>query len=203
MHTLVMTFEDRPDTALRIRTNANVQPEDIDAVELIQSHRITRSSFWTSTAGRTHMVPMLERSTCPLCGVRAEQRVPPEQIAVHVIGPVTLTAEQEEELEREIASKVRRYGWGWRCERLGQYGRQPDDEQDEEAACHDPADVPAADAPDANVPSFELRRNGRRVASIPAQVLEEAASKCSAMAKALGWNEYEIHDPQETPRDGV
>lgn len=199
MNRLIARFEDLPDTEVHVRIPASLEPDDL-TVELHRTYRRARSSFWTSTARGSHMVPMLEMTNCPDCGARYERRIKPTEVTVHVVGPVELSAEERDRLEQEARKKVvRRYGWykparGWAS---GGWAGSP-------ALLPDRTEAETeADATE-SVPAYNVYRDGRRVASIPAVVMEEAAAKCNALAGALGWEEYEgpIDRDEEEEDDG-
>ncbi len=204
MTRFIARFEDLPDTEVHVRSPVSLEPDDL-TVELHRTHRRARSSFWTSTARGSHMVPMLELTNCPDCGARYERRVKAKEVTVHVVGPVELSPEERARLEAEAEQKVvRRYGWykparGWAGG--GWYGSAPGT-----PGLPAPAETDVETAADAteSVPAYNVYHDGRRVASIPAAVMEEAAAKCNALAGALGWEEYEepIDRAEEECDDG-
>jgi len=144
-------------------------------------NRMAVSSFGTTTAKGEHIFPAFEVVLCPVCGAKRERRrVDPSEIAVHVIGPVTTSESEREVLRREIDERVTR-SWTRSWSGGTTYGSTY-------KAAVQPVEVSQDAASDSSSPApFTVTRYGAEVGTVEAAVLEEAAAKVPALARALGW----------------
>ena len=152
----------------------------IDRVTFWRIRRVSMSSFATSNAKGEHIFPALEVSSCPVCGARTERRVDPAEIHIHVIGPVAISESDRETVRRVIKEKVVQ-SWSGRPTVVSGGTTYKVEVSS--------ADVPTETSVDLSPPSpFTVTRYGVEVGSVEAVVLEEAAAKVPALARALGWD---------------
>lgn len=159
-----------------------VAAEDVE-VTLLQTRRRAVSSFSTSNAKGEHLVPGLAVTTCPVCGTSTEEEISPADITVHVIGPVALAPGDREAVRAELEERVTK---SWSSGYSGtSYGRRALPAPAAATPGEQGWDRPSGPSP------FSVWRHGRYVATIEAEVLEEAAAKVPALKRALGWNDGE------------
>ena len=110
-----------------------------------------------------------------------------EGVRVHVIGAEELSEEEQSELIAELGRKAPR---SWRFREQGEWGQS---DLQEALAEPEPADAATEpeDGDEAETAEFVVSRRNERVGSVPAAVLEEAAYRCPALARALGWDQDE------------
>jgi hypothetical protein len=182
--------------------NRGFHPEATDPrVRLELPMRRTVSFFSTSTADGQHLFPVVEALSCTICGSSQLRKIAPRDVAVHVVGDVAITAQEEASLRTELRAKVERLARGWRGDFAD--GRADGYEQDrvfEQSEFPDAwGGLPAPFGDQREGPGmvgrpapFEVYRRGRYVATLPAALVEEAAARCGPLAAALGWS-----DPDE------
>lgn len=189
---LEATFPDAPECTVRLgvaRPDVSAQDLTVELVREIQGMTVT---FSTHNAYGEHYFPMHRVRICPTCQAREEATRSSDQVTLHVVGPEEITAEEKQALRKEVESKVQRgYLWEGTCRPSTWPATAPvaatlpagedTPEPGEVGICGAEATV-AAD--------FEVYQRGCRVGRIPAAVVEEAAFRVPALARALGWTEY-------------
>jgi hypothetical protein len=192
-----------PGTQLDVEITARgkgLAAEDL-GVTLVRRWQRAVSTFSTSNARREHLVPALARITCPACGHGEEKEIPASAIAVHIIGPIGITAEERAALREELARKVTTT---WGVDHV--VPSVPSGTAEKAGSCAGaagsmPATVAVTTVPAAPAP-FVVWRHGKHVATLDPVVLEEAAAKVPALAEALGWKEKKPQaDAAEVPRE--
>lgn len=150
-------------------------------------------TFSTHNVRGEHYFPVHRVKLCPACQARDEATRPAEEVALHVVGPQELSADEREALRKEAKSKVQR-GYLWDGAPKG----HPWDEREPEAGglADEEGEAGIREVGENAAADFEVYRRGNRVGRIPAALLEEAACRTPALAAALGWNEY-AHASQE------
>lgn len=137
------------------------------AVKASLSRPVLHSFFSTHNARGEDWWPVYHRVFCPLCEAFAATITGDAEI--HIVGGETISEEDEAVLQDAVARiQPLTYGGGYFSEfqnwNSGRIWRQP-----------------------VSTNAFQVFRHGQRVGSIPAAVLEEAASKCPALKAALNW----------------
>lgn len=184
-----INFDDSPDVWLTIAAHADLPDDALDA-RLHLVHRHQASFFTTHNAEGDRYFPVHHVTACLHCGTRLEDHTS-EEVEIHVIGPQTLTEDEATDLIADLEEKAPRVGFfreRWRC---GQAETQQNLELGKPA---DPppteADPPPTEADSLETPAdFFVYRHGRREGKVPAAVLEEAACRYPALARALGWDQ--------------
>jgi len=179
-----ITFDESPETWVTVRALADLSADDLD-VELDRMQRHQVSFFTTHNADSEHYFPIHHVTSCLHCGTRLED-YSTEDVRIHVIGPKALSEEEQNDLVAELEAKAPRggffrQGWGWN--RLKEEETVP---LAEPADDHEKSDANESE-PD-SVLDFFVYRRGERVGTIAAAVLEEAAYRCPALARGLGWD---------------
>lgn len=168
-------------------------------IEWQRSDKSLASVFATTNARGDHWFPVIRSRVCPDCGgIGAMPVVGPPRC--HIIGEVTpLSREEVIALEEEIERKVRRFSYASDGDRrrdgrddryggrsAGQAYRTLESGRDHHDDCRARGVGPRG--PAGGPPAFELWHRDRRVARVPAWVIEEAAAKVESLAAALGWD---------------
>ena len=149
------------------------------------------SFFTTHNADGDAYFPVHHVTSCLHCGTRLED-YSSEDVEVHVVGPEELTEQEESDLVAELKEKAprggffqERWGWGQKQSELHQpvatyelADENPDCDRDKAEQRENPSD-------------FFVYRRGDRVGKVGAAVLEEAAYRCPALARALGWDGHD------------
>jgi len=189
-----ITFDDDPDVWLTVAARADLPDGALDA-KLHLVHRHQASFFTTHNAEGDRYFPVHHVTACLHCGTRLEDHTS-EDVEIHVIGPETLTEDEETDLIAELEQKAPRGAafaerWGW---------RQVEMHPTVEAGSPEPPQAPEDES--AETPAdFFVYRHGRREGKVPAPVLEEAAYRCPALARALGWDEPRDDASPNVPGD--
>ena len=160
---------------------ADLAPEDL---VVLREHRQRRtiSFFTTSNADGDHYFPAHEVHSCIECGRKQERFIEAENVCVHIVGPVEITADEEQALldmaEHRIQATISYRSTG-QCTVSDRDRRLSGDASGTGSS--------RSLVPTTEPAPFAIYRRNAWVASIPAAVLEEAAAKSSRLAIALGW----------------
>lgn len=190
-----ITFDDNPDVWVTVTARADLPDGALDA-KLHLVHRHQASFFTTHNAEGDRYFPVHHVTACLHCGTRLEDHTS-EEVEIHVIGPQTLSEDEETDLIADLEEKAPRgrffrERWGW-----GQAEMHPTIEPAEPADPQKQTEAEQLEAP----ADFFVYRRGRREGKVPAAVLEEAACRCPALARALGWKELGDDVSQDVPGD--
>ena len=190
-----ITFDDNPHVWVTVTARADLPQDALDA-KLHLLHRHQASFFTTHNAEGDRYFPVHHVSACLHCGTRLEDCTS-EDVEIHVIGPQELSEDEKNDLIADLEEKAPRGGffreqWGW-----GQAEMHPAVELAEPADPQKPAEAEPLEAP----ADFFVYRRGQREGKVPAAVLEEAACRCPALARALGWDEPGDQASKDSPGD--
>ncbi|OHB85859.1 MAG: hypothetical protein A2V98_22255 [Planctomycetes bacterium RBG_16_64_12] len=181
-----ITFDDNPEVWVTVKTRVDLSEDDLEVeLDRIQRHQV--SLFTTHNADGEHYFPVHHVTSCLHCGTRLDD-YSAEDVSVHLIGPQTLSEDEQNDLIAELDEKAPRGGffrerWGWGgSKKKHTFELDEADDKDKGDDSHD--DTEAKEPAD-----FFVYRHGQRVGKVPAVVLEEAAYRCPALARALGWSE--------------
>lgn len=183
-HQYEARFPDSPATVRIVvkKDGAPLSPEEI-SVELRQSQMVTESLFSIHNAKGEHLFPLMGETTCPDCGNRSREYVPPENTEVHVLGPMELSEKEKVRLLREVETKLHRGSWPAFRAPASQYVQMYDDFPEEPVYRQQGGPLRKAETGPA---PYKLWRRGNFIASIPAAVIERFAAE-NADFHALLW----------------
>lgn len=140
------------------------------------SRRLLATTFSTSNTYNEHLFPVLATRACPACGVAEAEVVPPEDVTVHVVGPVELPAGRRERLMAEVG---RRLALRRQCETRAQVS----------GYCRHDSQAPATPTAPSTSGAFRyaIYLGTEYLASVDPDILRDAGAAYPPLAEALGW----------------
>ena len=178
-------FDDQPLVSIEIATNReDLAPGDLK-VSLTCRESLQISSFQTFNADGDWFAPAYKISRCPWC--RSITREATEtDVAIHVVGEEVLGHRERQEFLAQTEQRAHA------------------------TACHITSTInplPGRHAGSARPADFVIWRHGKSH-HISAEIIEEAAYRCDALAKAMGWqqpdkNNLNAEDERATQPDGL
>ncbi|MGA2059637.1 MAG: hypothetical protein ABSG67_04075 [Thermoguttaceae bacterium] len=180
-------FEDHPRVSVKIETNrADFSPEDLK-VSMKCREPLQVSSFQTFNADGDYFMPAYKILRCPWChGVKHEEAV--TDVAIHIIGEEVLGHRERQEFLAQAEQRMPRHGVPYYQYNNPQYGYNSWRTNEPGWSPKLQYNSPGEHACSAKPAEFVIWRHGQS-RSISAEIMEEAAYRCGALAKAMGWRQ--------------